>query len=238
MEIALCDDKKTHLEEMKRVFRELNSSDMLECFSDIKAFIKSVEDGVKYDIVLMDIDWENHQNGIDYAEYLYKASPKTSIIFVTGYSQQYIESVFMKKTNICGYLEKPIKSETLKCILDKINQDKIDKKQETILFKQRGKVISVTYDEICYIESEKHNIIIHTVEKNISLYEKLQNVVEMLPGKFFQCHKSFVVNFDYVKGIGKSVSIQSDTFKIDIPVSKQRKKQMEEAFEKYLEDDK
>lgn len=235
MDIAVCDDDRVFLDEMKQVLSDCRNIGFIECFSDIELFRKSVMDGIKYDAVLMDIDWKEAKNGIDYGEWLYSKSPRTSLIFVTGYSEQYIEAVFMQNTKIAGYLKKPVNKNNLQRLLERITDDKKKISDETMVVKQRGKVISLLYKDICCIESTGHNVIIHTLNEEISVYDSLQNVVKNLPDNFFQCHKSYVVNFDYVKVIDENeVVLSRGNIVKKAQVSGRRKKKMEEAFFDYL----
>lgn len=235
MDIAVCDDDRFFLDEMKQVLFDCRNVELIECFDDIELFRKSVRDGIKYDVVLMDIDWREANNGIDHGEWLYSQSPRTSLIFVTGYSEQYIEAVFMQNTNIAGYLKKPVNKINLQRLLERIKEDNHKVKDEAVVVKQRGKVISLPYKDICCIESTGHNVIIHTLSEEISVYDSLQNVTKNLPENFFQCHKSYVVNFDYVKIIGENeVVLSRGNIVKKAQVSGRRKKKMEEAFFNYL----
>lgn len=240
MRIALCDDNKSHLEAFKEQLTgliesgRLESPDLLKCFADAGNLIKCVEEGSRFDIVFMDIDLDKEKNGIDYAEYLYKISPKTCIVFVTGYQGEYVEAVFMKRTNICGYLEKPVNQNSLIAIIDKITDD-VNKR--SIVVRQRGGVISIRHDDIYYLESVGHNVFIHTVDGEHEIYGTMQSIMENMPGEFCYPHKSYVVNFNYVKAIGKNVILKCNGKLVEIPLSKQRKKEMEEAFIRYLDDE-
>ncbi|MGN0318585.1 MAG: LytR/AlgR family response regulator transcription factor [Lachnospira sp.] len=238
MDIAICDDDVQQLEEIRQLLMKCHNIGFIETFSNIESFMKSITDGVNYDMVFMDIVWRKSKNGIDYANWLYRISPRTKIVFVTGYSQQYIEAVFMKDTNITGYLEKPVKLESLKCILEKGNRDISNYKTEAIAIKQKGKLISLPYKEICYLESIKHNVIFHMINEDISVYDSLKNIMDILPSNFFQCHKSFVVNFDHVKMIKeKEAVLECCGIERNVVISRQKKKSMENAFFNYLWED-
>ena len=71
MDIAVCDDSMEALNDVRNVLIETNRVNLIECFNDIDRFMRDVEDGSRYDIVMMDIDWKEKKNGIDYAAWLY-----------------------------------------------------------------------------------------------------------------------------------------------------------------------
>ena len=48
--------------------------------------------------------------------------------------------------------------------------------------------------EICFMESRGHNVYIYTKNREIRIYQKLTDLVDLLPDYFHQCHKSYIVN--------------------------------------------
>lgn len=232
MNIAVCDDEKCGLEYIKETFEKIKSDDFVEYFSDIRDFMNMVESGSIYDVVLMDIDWKNENNGIDYGKWLYKNAPKIKIIFVTGYSQQYIEAVFMERTNIEGYLSKPVDEEKLRCLLNKIRSDKRKIKNEKIILKVGRDIISLECNEIYYIEAKEHNCIIHAMDGNISVYSQLKEISKQLPTNYFQCHRSYIVNFDHVRRIEeKEITLDCDE---KVFISRRNVKKIRDTFFEYM----
>jgi len=83
-------------------------------FLRIAELFKKVKDGERFDAVFMDIEWDGEEKGgIDFASELYKLSPKTKIIFVTGYPARYSQEIFLKYTNLMGFIAKPINIDIL-----------------------------------------------------------------------------------------------------------------------------
>lgn len=105
MRIAVCDDEENALRQVRNVINKLSVVDEAEYYSDMDVFMERINTGIYYDIVMMDIDWNSGRTGIDYASHLYRLAPETKLIFFTGYSQRYIEAVFMKRTNKLTQLE-------------------------------------------------------------------------------------------------------------------------------------
>lgn len=96
MRIAVCDDEENALRQVRSVINKLSVVDEAEYYSDMDAFMERINTGIYYDIVMMDIDWNSGRTGIDYASQLYRLAPETKLIFFTGYSQRYIEAVFIE----------------------------------------------------------------------------------------------------------------------------------------------
>lgn len=232
MDIAVCDDSMEALNDVRNVLIETNRVNLIECFNDIDRFMRDVEDGSRYDIVMMDIDWKEKKNGIDYAAWLYDKAPDTRLIFFTGYSQEYIEDVFMQRTNIEGYLKKPVKKDRVIKIIDKIENSKRNMNLQKLVIKQRGQIQTVAYESIIYIEGSNHNVYIYTDKKDIMVYDSLQQILKQLPDDFYQCHRSFIINFNHVKRIEKEYVVMDNGEHVS--VSRLKRKELSDLFFKYM----
>lgn len=231
--VAVCDDEKYALEAIAGELGKIGDVENTRCFDNAAEFMESLDSGEKYDVALMDIDWKDSVNGIDYAAKMYRKSPHTKIIFVTGYSEQYIESVFMKKTNIEGYLSKPVTADKIKTILKKIESKRMQEEEKRLILKQRKDLISVKYSCIMYIESVLHHVRIHTVDNIIEVYSSMSDIMRNLPDNFCKCHKSYIVNMDYIKKLTKECIYIEDS-KDTVPISRLKFKAVSEKFCEYV----
>ena len=75
-----------------------------------KQAVKLLEKGMNYDLILLDIDMPD-MNGLMLAAKIKEASPQTSIIFLTGYSEYAVKAF---ELHAQGYLMKPVNEEKLK----------------------------------------------------------------------------------------------------------------------------
>ena len=75
MQIAICDDDRLFLERFRIQVEELGLARKIDCYSTLKQFIYSLDDGIQYDAVLMDIDWKQEETGMDAAEKVIPAQP-------------------------------------------------------------------------------------------------------------------------------------------------------------------
>lgn len=230
--VAVCDDEKYALEALADELKKIGDVEDIRCFENADEFMESLNEGEGYDIALMDIDWKGSVNGIDYAAKMYNKSPQTKIIFVTGYSEQYIESVFMKKINIEGYLSKPVTADKIQKILQKIKSRRMQEEENKLIVKQRKDLISVKYSCIMYIESVLHHIRIHTVDNTIEVYSNMSDIMQKLPDNFCKCHKSYIVNMDYIKKLTRE-GIHIDGIEETVPVSRIKFKAVSEKFCEY-----
>lgn len=197
MRIAICDDDKQFLEEMDRKLRRYPFVSTVDPYIGIDSFFAEVDERNRFDLVLMDIDWGAENTGMEYAEKLYRIAPHIPVIYVTGYNDRFSQHILLKKTNLTGYLTKPVQDELLEKYLEKaLNQHA---EEQNLSFQQRGSTITINVRSIIYIESVNHVSLIHTDHTTYKLYKKLRDLLPQLPAPFIQCHKSYIVNLYWVQ---------------------------------------
>ncbi len=82
----------------------------------------------------------------------------------------------------------------------------------------KGRMYRIPFNEIVFIESEGHQIIIKTVEDEIRFYGKLDDMIPKLPLSFRRCHQSYLVNLHYVRQL-EMYKVKLDRNNGWIPVS-------------------
>jgi len=199
MEIAVCDDNKLFLAEIEEQLQTLSIVDNISAFNDLDTFLFSIDGGKRYDVVLMDIEWSNKAAGMDTATELYKLCPETKIIYVTGHVDMYSQQIFLNKANLSGYLTKPVNIELLLSNLQKVADAMPYHEQPALVLRSEGTIISIPMREIFYIQSQNHNIVVHTAGETVTVYERLGSIMRSLPGSFFKCHKSYIVNMNQIR---------------------------------------
>lgn len=98
------------------------------------------------------------------------------------------------------------------------------KKQEDVLkIRTGGEVYYFHYAQIHYLEARDKKIILHINEYEVSFYSSLQKLEKSLPDYFIRCHRSYIVNFMFIK---KTDLINSEFYlnkKTVIPISQKYK---------------
>lgn len=100
-----------------------------------------------------------------------------------------------------SYEVKPIKANRLEEIMNRFFKYSARKEEQGLLVKIGAKYIKLFYDEICYIESQNTVLRIHMNNYEIiKTYGKLDDLeTEISNKRFLRCHKSFLINMDYIK---------------------------------------
>ncbi|MFT3901838.1 MAG: LytTR family DNA-binding domain-containing protein [Niabella sp.] len=127
---------------------------------------------------------------------------KVKIIFTTAYSQFALEGF---ELNVTDYLLKPISFERFVTAVEKVRnqmqssgaKEKSVDMDSAFFVKTDGKnrFKKVRLGDICYLESVKNYVILHTETEQIVTYNTLKYYEENLPpSQFIKIHKSFLVS--------------------------------------------
>jgi len=219
MHIAVCDDEKNCLDNMEQLLKSYPGISRTEYYQKLEDLSAALKSGITYDLILMDIEWnQSTENGIQFAAQYNLLSPQTQFIFVTAYNDKFSQKIFWETINLCGYLVKPVQKENLEKLLDKV-RDKIFS-SEALMVQHGGTTEKIPSSQIRYLESKAHQIVIHTLSGEVTIYEKLDVYEKRLHKDFVRIHKSFLVNMRYIRRIEmKEVTMQDGTV---LPVSKAR----------------
>lgn len=198
MRIAVCDDEKYFRYSITEKINEIYKDDIdmvIRTFEDGLDFLKNYYENTEaYDMIFLDIEMKKI-NGIDTAKEIRKINKDVAIIFLTSHDE------FAKdgyEVNAFRYLSKPMQEEKLIEAIESIKKKSDSVKK--ILLSSKGEEILIKVNEIIYIEAQNKDIYIHTVndiyneKNNLGYYEGM-----LKDYGFFRVHRSYLVNFDFVK---------------------------------------
>ena len=156
-----------------------------------------------YDTFLLDIQLKDY-SGLELAKEIrnidiYKMTP---IIFITAIPTS--EIMAFKEIHCYDYIIKPFREEQVRTALETVinygikNEDK----KEYFRLDQGRYSYSIDQNEIIYIESKSRKLIITTINETfkISTYT-LYKLLDELSENFIQCHKSYIINMNYIEKI-------------------------------------
>lgn len=235
MKIAICDNELLFLKQFLTLCQNFPCIDEIVPFQNGDLLLAEVNAGCSFDAVFMDIDFGSQKNGIDYSKELYELNPQIRLVYTTGFTDRFVQHVFLSPSNMIGFLTKPVDKNILSSILNKL-QTSLDQDRQT-LFCIVGKSdsISVPISSIFYLESKAHKSLIYTDTENYTLYEQLSALKERLPSCFLTCHKSYIVNMNKIKRIEKNVIILENL--AEIPISKSQYTNAKQTYFRYMQQD-
>lgn len=231
LNICLCDndvsDLKYYTNRMNKLLEKNNYIFRIESFKNGESLIFELEGNPnRFNIIIIDIEMKEI-NGIEVTKILRKNGYNGVIIFLTSHEEVELDSFKVEPLN---YILKNDSDERVDNIFfEAIEQvNKISSKNIVISSKHNNKVINL--NNIIYLESFNKKVILHETsgeseEINYifkNLYEKIKN------NGFIRCHKSYIVNINYVQTFNKfECKLQND---IIIPIGRKYSKDFRNNF--------
>ncbi len=213
----LVDDEEHALNRLNYMLKEQAK---IEVVASCKNGIEAIEEinKLKPDLVFLDIEMPE-VNGFDVLSNIETETPPI-IIFVTAYSEYAVKAF---EVNAVDYIHKPFDKERLEMAITKAdllimnyNAEAVQRKIEQILktknsfeesidrfvLKSGGSIYIVKTNDVLWIEAAGNYINIITDKKKYLLRSTLASVKRKLDQyKFYQIHRSTIVNLDYVERI-------------------------------------
>ncbi|MFK8059249.1 MAG: LytR/AlgR family response regulator transcription factor, partial [Polaribacter sp.] len=182
------------------------------------------------DILFLDINMPK-LSGLSLLKTLQK---KPNVIITTAYPEYAIEGFELSVTD---YLVKPFSLERFMQAVQKVTQKSEVKtttviqksaKNKSVFVKSDKKIIKLNLEEIYHIEAYGNYVKIYA-DKMILTPQTLSDFLEKLSDDFIRIHKSFIINFKYLKMIdGNQIILQNDT---KLPIGKSFKKDLLERID-------
>ena len=227
MKIAYCDNEMHCIDDFIRNYKDVFADDDINFYTSPDELLAAEP---VPDVVFMDMELGGEKTGLDYAEILYGKSAGTKIVAVTAYSEKFIQDVFLKKANICGFLSKPVQREYLLRTVEKLREESKENSRKIVLSEKSGETV---YErEIIFAESEKHTVEVYTDRGVFSIRSKLSELAEKLSDSFVICHKSYMVNIERITALRRE-DVTMDSGAV-IPVSRSRQQDFKERYYDYV----
>lgn len=205
--IAICDDDEPCLaeiaKEIAKAFPPGENRYTITRFASGSELLSSGE----HDVVFLDVEMDG-MNGIETAHRLRERGDKCKLIFLTAHEKYALPAFDVEAS---GYLLKPVNPQKLSALLHKIASEQQIATSHFITVKQGANSVSLKAKDIQYIEVFDRKLFVHTALQTYDFYEKLERIEKEFSGDFFRCHRSYLVNFAYVKRYDKvSITLNND----------------------------
>lgn len=199
MRIAICDDEKIFLTDVKERLSAMGLS--CDCYDHEARLLDAfLQDSACYHLVILDMQL-SEQEGIAVAKKIRSMNAKVMIIFLTAFEQYAIEAF---ECSPLRYLKKPIQENKFKEAIETARQ----------LYHMENGYVTVSVDgvlskiknrDIVYIEGTRaHRIKIYTAWQKEALLvpNTLKEIQKQLDNRlFFRVQNSFIVNLHYITGM-------------------------------------
>ena len=185
----------------------------------------------KLDVLFLDIRMES-PDGFETARKLRRRGFDGFQIFVTVL-EDYVFDAF--EVEAFGYLVKPLADHlfqrTMKRLLSALKASR-----KALLLVQKGKEWSVIrFDDIMYCEVINRKVYLHLQDHTVlDYYDKIETLARKLDARFFRCHRSYLLNLQYLKAYkGGQAHLRNDE---RIPISRLRQNEFSSALFQYMKE--
>ncbi len=231
--IAICDDEPFMVQEiadhLSRYMEEKHiTSYCTSSFSNGRSLLESDCD---FDLIFLDIQMEQ-PDGMETAKMLRQREKHSLLVFVTVLKECVFDAF---EVEAYDYLVKPLNNDHFRRTMDRAIKAVEQRTTKSIIVRRGTSCEVVPLDQIVYCEVQGRKIYIHQSNgKIIDHYEKLGDFERRVDGRFFRCHRSYLVNLECVRGShAGQVMLSSGE---QIPVSRLREQELIQALLRYMKE--
>ena len=197
-------------------------------FSDGRTLVESAG---SFDVIFLDIQME-HLDGMETAKLLRQRGDHSLLVFVTVLKELVFDAF---QVEAYDYLLKPLDSARFKQTMNRVLRSLKQRTAEDIVIQRGTGCEVVLLSDIVYCEVLGRKIYLHKSDGTVSdYYDKLEDLERRVDGRFFKCHRSFLVNLDYVRGCqdGQVLLFQGER----IPASRLRERELTQALLRHMKE--
>lgn len=228
--IALVDDDCQHLQLMKSYVDRYSIQEHIQL--SVREFhngLNFVEDyDGSFDVVFMDIEMP-HLDGLEAAHRIRVVDQSVGIIFVTNMAQYAIRGY---EVNAIDFIVKPVQYYVFTDKLKKAIWFSHMNTEKEIVIDTGDTIIKLGTSRITYIEKDKNYLVYHTKEDAFRVRGTMGDAETMLKSEgFSKCISGCMVNLKYVTKASKDTVWLDE---VQLPISRQRRKEFKEELMKYM----
>lgn len=237
MRIALCDDNLTDLNKIKELLLSFSASGItgndliIKEYNNATTLLFDLEHREDFDLLIIDIIMPG-LNGLQLASEIRSHNNSCRIIFISS-SPDFALSSY--KVDAFYYLLKPVMKHELFPLLEKAKLQMDIDISESVLIKTAKSINRIHFNMIQYVESMRHVINFHLSNSNTrSCYGTISEFAGILLSdrRFVKCHKSYIINMDYVATMTTSDFVMDDG--TIIPISRNLCQQIKNDYLMYI----
>ncbi|MCI9656679.1 MAG: response regulator transcription factor [Lawsonibacter sp.] len=185
----------------------------------------------RFDVIFLDIQMDP-PDGMETARLLRRRGDHSLLVFVTVLKELVFDAFDVEA---CGYLVKPLDRTAFHRTMDRVLRS-LERRTAGDLLIQRGAGCEVVpLDRIVYCEVLGRKIYLHQNDGTVlDYYDRLEDLERRVDSRFFKCHRSYLVNLDYVRGCqaGRVTLSPGES----IPVSRLRERELTQALLRHMKE--
>ncbi len=183
-------------------------------------------DGVQ--AVIIDVTIEN---GLLLAQKIRKINPYTEMVIVADAETSpitYLNPSVKASALVLKPFGKKILREALTPFYKQLCIEETD--DDFFIVEKRDESVKLPYSKIIFLEAREKRIFIRSGNMEYGINETIDGLIELLPDNFFRCHRSYVVNINFIKLIKFSENKILLDYDITLPLSRSYKNDLKEVI--------
>ena len=233
IKFAICDDEPMMAQDLAGHLADYMKENLITAYSvssfpDGRALLDAI---YCFDVIFLDIQMEQ-PDGMETARLLRRRGDHSLLVFVTVLKELVFDAF---QVEAFDYLLKPLDSARFCQTMDRILRSLEQRTAEDIVIQRGTGCEVVLLSDIVYCEVLGRKIYLHKSDGTVSdYYDKLEDLERRVDGRFFKCHRSYLVNLDYVRGCqdGQVLLFQGER----IPASRLRERELTQALLRYMKE--
>lgn len=232
LNIALCDDEfatvNYYYEHLSRLLKHLNIDFSIDLFTDSGKLLAGLYAEKRWDIYFLDIDMPL-VNGLNLGKKIRELDEGCYIIYISIHKEHVYDSLVVKPFRFIPKDE--FSSRIEPCIKDLLADCQRESEQDFIVLESHSSLYRYRISEIIYAQSLDKYITLFLTEsrQTESIRYKMSDLdVKLSNHGFIRIHKSYLVNYRYIKSIQPSGILLDDGRML--PASRTRLDEIKTAF--------
>ena len=227
IKFAICDDEPAMVRQLAGYLaRYLEEHEVtaysVSNFSSGRALLEAA-DG--FDVIFLDIQMEE-PDGMETARLLRGQGNHSLLVFVTVLMELVFDAF---QVEAYDYLTKPLDAARFARTMDRVLQTLEQRTAASIVIQQGSGCEVVPLSDVVYCEVLGRKVYLHKADGTITgYYDRLEQLERRVDGRFFRCHRSYLVNLDHVRGCQAGQVLLSQGERI--PVSRLRERDLTGAL--------
>lgn len=239
MNIALCDDETIYIQTIEHDIRLWSRANNVEHAITILPYRSGEEllerhaEGQRIDALFLDIQFPNEENGMYIVKEIHHRQPELPVVFITNYGEYVYEGYTV---NALRFLRKPVvQADIDECMKILWHQYSLSQK-DTILIEAPPQTLRLPSSSILYSEALGRTCRLRITDPagEYCLRIRFRDIQQLLPTEIFvQCHRSYLVNIQYVRRFTRSDIYMSNGDRI--PLSRKYSAAFLNLFQTYYQ---
>ena len=231
MIIAIIEDSLEYTDIIVKKLNEMNCKEDIYIYHDSLSYENDlIKKHVEFDIVIMDIELENNNSGIELTGTTNSILPYCQVIYLTAYNK-YISDVY--ETDHIYFINKKDLDKYFSMAINKAKTKIIKRKSQVLIVSWNKAKYEIRQDNIIYIERYRKISIIHLVNENdFKCSKSLSDLYNLLNDDFARCHESYIVNMNQIMKVNRIDIVLNNGLKI--PVSRRYINNIKIEYNRYL----